>query len=174
MVGLLSERSFMVKVSAFMGIKAAHSLPLLAIAALYAMGAFGGPRPWLEVRRRARQNLEQVLGVRLQLWHLVVGCLAAVIVGLLLARTGNDPGVGVSGTELTLRNLLDRFLVRPRTKEFLIGHPALLATLLLSTCSARRAVFVPFAFFYMKQPLKLDFLWAGLCLVGAAYFMFRD
>jgi uncharacterized protein (DUF486 family) len=35
------------------------------------------------------------------------------------------------------------------------------------------AVFVPFAFFYMKQPLKLDFLWAGLCLVGAAYFMFR-
>ena len=35
------------------------------------------------------------------------------------------------------------------------------------------AVFVPFAFFFMKQPLKLDFLWAGLCLVAAAYFMFR-
>ena len=35
------------------------------------------------------------------------------------------------------------------------------------------AVFVPFAVLYMKQPLKLDFLWAGLCLVGAAYFMFR-
>jgi uncharacterized protein (DUF486 family) len=36
------------------------------------------------------------------------------------------------------------------------------------------AVFVPFAILYMKQPLKLDFLWAGLCLVAAAYFMFRD
>ena len=35
------------------------------------------------------------------------------------------------------------------------------------------AVFVPFAILYMKQPLKLDFLWAGLCLVGAAYFAFR-
>jgi len=34
-------------------------------------------------------------------------------------------------------------------------------------------VFVPFAVFYMRQPLKLDFLWSGLCLVGAAYFMFR-
>nr|WP_227665289.1 DMT family protein [Magnetococcus marinus] len=34
-------------------------------------------------------------------------------------------------------------------------------------------VFVPFAVFYMHQPLKLDFLWAGLCLVGAVYFMFR-
>ncbi len=34
-------------------------------------------------------------------------------------------------------------------------------------------VFVPFAVFYMHQPLKLDFLWAGLCLMGAVYFMFR-
>lgn len=35
------------------------------------------------------------------------------------------------------------------------------------------AVFVPFAILYMKQPIKLDFLWAGLCLLGAVYFMFR-
>jgi len=34
-------------------------------------------------------------------------------------------------------------------------------------------VFVPFALFYMHQPLKLNFLWAGLCLVGAVFFMFR-
>jgi hypothetical protein len=34
-------------------------------------------------------------------------------------------------------------------------------------------VFVPFAILYMRQPLKLDFLWAGLCMVGAVYFMFR-
>lgn len=36
------------------------------------------------------------------------------------------------------------------------------------------SVFVPFALFYMKEPVKLDFLWAGLCLLGAVYFMFRD
>ena len=35
-------------------------------------------------------------------------------------------------------------------------------------------VFVPFAVLYMRQPLKLDFLWAGLCLVGAVYFVFRS
>ena len=34
-------------------------------------------------------------------------------------------------------------------------------------------VFVPFAFLFMKQPLKLDFLWAGLCIMGAVYFVFR-
>ncbi|MEY3883204.1 MAG: hypothetical protein RIS87_535 [Pseudomonadota bacterium] len=36
------------------------------------------------------------------------------------------------------------------------------------------SVFVPFAVLYMHQPLKLDFLWAGLCLMGAVYFMFRS
>jgi len=34
-------------------------------------------------------------------------------------------------------------------------------------------VFIPFAIFYMKQPIKLDFVWAGLCLLGAVYFVFR-
>jgi hypothetical protein len=36
------------------------------------------------------------------------------------------------------------------------------------------SVFVPFAFLYMQQPLKLDYLWAGLCLLGAVYFIFRS
>ncbi len=35
------------------------------------------------------------------------------------------------------------------------------------------SVFVPFALFYLREPLKLDFLWAALCLCGAVYFMFR-
>ena len=35
-------------------------------------------------------------------------------------------------------------------------------------------VFVPFAVLYMKQPIKTDFIWAGLCLVGAVYFVFRS
>jgi uncharacterized protein (DUF486 family) len=35
------------------------------------------------------------------------------------------------------------------------------------------AVFAPFAVYYMRQPLKLDYLWAALCIMGAAYFIFR-
>lgn len=35
------------------------------------------------------------------------------------------------------------------------------------------SVFVPFAYFYMGQPIKLDYLWAALCIAGAAYFVFR-
>jgi uncharacterized protein (DUF486 family) len=35
------------------------------------------------------------------------------------------------------------------------------------------SVFVPFAILYMKQPFKMDYVWAGCCLLGAVYFMFR-
>jgi uncharacterized protein (DUF486 family) len=35
-------------------------------------------------------------------------------------------------------------------------------------------VFVPFSVMYLQQPLKLDYLWAGLCVLGAVYFMFRS
>jgi len=35
------------------------------------------------------------------------------------------------------------------------------------------SVFVPFAVFYMRQPMNLNFLWAGVCLLGAVFFMFR-
>jgi uncharacterized protein (DUF486 family) len=36
------------------------------------------------------------------------------------------------------------------------------------------SVFVPFAVFYMNQPVKLDYLWAALCMMGAVYFIFRS
>ena len=53
-----------------------------------------------------------------------------------------------------------------------IGYPALdLGQLKILQEIITLSVFVPFALFYMRQPLKLDFLWAGLCLLGAAYFI---
>jgi uncharacterized protein (DUF486 family) len=36
------------------------------------------------------------------------------------------------------------------------------------------SVFVPFAILYLREPVKLDFLWAALCMVGAVYFIFRS
>lgn len=36
------------------------------------------------------------------------------------------------------------------------------------------SIFVPFAVFYMKEPLKLDYLWAALCILAAVFFMFRE
>ncbi len=36
------------------------------------------------------------------------------------------------------------------------------------------SVFVPFSVYYLKEPLKLDYVWAGLCMLGAVYFIFRE
>jgi uncharacterized protein len=55
-----------------------------------------------------------------------------------------------------------------------IGYGTLqLAQLKILQEAITLSVFVPFAVFYMRQPVKLDFLWAGICLMGAVYFIFR-
>src|SRR5215203_5975921 len=56
-----------------------------------------------------------------------------------------------------------------------IGYTALsLAQLKIIQEVITLLVFAPFAVIYMKQPIKLDYLWAALCLVGAVYFVFRS
>lgn len=56
-----------------------------------------------------------------------------------------------------------------------IGHTELsLSQLKIMQEVITLTVFVPFAMFYMNQPFKLDYVWAGLCLMGAVYFIFRS
>ena len=55
-----------------------------------------------------------------------------------------------------------------------IGYTALsLGQLKILQEAITLMVFVPFAILYMKQPVKLDYLWASLCIMGAVYFVFR-
>ena len=55
-----------------------------------------------------------------------------------------------------------------------IGHQELdLGQLKILQEAITLTIFVPFAVLYMEQPLKLDYLWAGLCILGAVYFIFR-
>ncbi|MDO8300342.1 DMT family protein [Lacisediminimonas sp.] len=56
-----------------------------------------------------------------------------------------------------------------------IGYSVLsLAQLKILQEAITLSIFVPFAVIYMDQPLKIDYLWAALCLVGAVYFIFRS
>lgn len=67
--------------------------------------------------------------------------------------------------------LFEYFLQVPANR---IGYTALsLGQLKILQEVITLSVFFPFAIYYMHQPMKLDFLWAGLCLMGAVYFMFR-
>lgn len=55
-----------------------------------------------------------------------------------------------------------------------IGHQVMdLAQLKILQEVVTLVVFVPFVVFYMQEPLKLDYIWAGLCILGAVYFVFR-
>lgn len=118
-IGLLASLPFIVKVEQFAGIKAAHAAPILLIGALAVSGI-----PAAEGWRAARERTAAFLAEPVRVGMLMLAIIAAVGLGLIIARTGNEPGVGVSGAELRARAVLDRVLpIRPRTKEFLVGHP---------------------------------------------------
>jgi len=122
MAGLLADRRFMLTLEVFAGVKLAHVLPLVMVTILYF-----ARRSREELLRMARAFLDTPLTVKL----LVATLMALMILGLYVMRTGNEAGA-VSTLELTFRNLLERLTgARPRTKEFLIGHPAMLLLLFL-------------------------------------------
>lgn len=132
--GLLSELPFMLKVSSFAGIKAATVLPLLLVGFVYLTGMTGEYPSWQEEYEAVTERLRRFFSEPLLVWHTVAMLVALVLIGLMVARSGNDSGIGVSDTELRFRALLDRYLgARPRTKEFAMGHPALLLGLAMAT-----------------------------------------
>lgn len=190
-VGLLADRSYMVKVNQFTGIKAAHLLPILAVILVMAAGLPILGRPFSEVRKEVSENVRKVVGHPLFVWHAIAVVVALGIIGLALLRTGNEPGVGVTGIELKFRAILDRLMtVRPRTKEFLIGHPALFLGIAL-LLTRRRAWGLPLValgvlgqvsllntFCHIHTPLIISILRAanglalGLVLGIAAWLVF--
>lgn len=125
--GMLGTRAYMVKNEQFLGIKAAHLLPMLVVVLVIAAGLPFMNESLPEVWKRVRANLKEIVASPLFIWQAIALIFVLGIIGVALLRTGNDPGVGVSGIELKFRAILDKIMyVRPRTKEFLIGHPALI------------------------------------------------
>jgi len=105
---------FLVKAEEFRGIKIAVFLPIVAVGIAYL---------WRYTDWRGSLRASLTYG------SVLLGIGLAAALGILLSRTGND-GVGASGFELLFRNYLDNLLfVRPRTKEFLIGHPMLIVAI---------------------------------------------
>lgn len=154
-VGLLADKSYMVKVNQFMGIKAAHGLPLLAVMFFMIAGLPIHGKSYSQVRDDVSANIRKIVSHPLFVWHVVAFVAAMIIIGFALLRTGNDPGMGVSGLELKFRAILDRvMMVRPRTKEFLIGHPALFIGIAL-LLKRKRAWGLPFVAFGMLGQVSL-------------------
>ncbi len=121
--GLLNSVAYTVQVDQFSGVKAAHFLPIV-IVAIFLISQL--------------TDLRKVLASPATWGYLVLGFVALIAVAFMLSRTGNDNPAAVSGFELKMRGVLDRFLyTRPRTKEFLFGHPAMILGLLSLAWSSR-------------------------------------
>ncbi len=117
---LLSQWAFMLAFSTFLGVKAAHIIPV-ALAGVWLAFVQRPPGGWRAAWREGAIWIDTPLRIGTALAVLVIA-LAAV---MLLARTGNI-SVPLAGIEQQLRTTLESTLVaRPRTKEFLIGYPAL-------------------------------------------------
>ena len=119
MVGLLADRGFMLKLDQFAGVKLAYVAPLLLLALIF---FFRNDRAGADWRSRLQMFLDQPILVK----TVVVLGILAVALFIYVSRTGNE-SAAISPIELKFRSLLDTLLgVRPRTKEFLIGHPLLI------------------------------------------------
>lgn len=113
--GILNGLPFLVKADVFSGVKIAHYVPILVIAIL----------AWM-----ALSDWRAALRSPLLITQLLVGLVVLAGLGFMATRLGNDSPAGVSGAELAFRSLMEQvFPVRPRTKEFLFGHPVMFVAL---------------------------------------------
>ncbi|MGI6144487.1 MAG: hypothetical protein GX092_00995 [Clostridia bacterium] len=171
MTGLLADKSFMLKLDQFSGVKIAHLLPLL-ILPVYFFFKHTEQKPLLAVGN--------VLKAPVLVWQVIAGVVLLAVVAVYLLRTGNGAPELVSTVELKFRELLNTLLmVRPRTKEFMIGHPLMLLVLYYGYCHQKLPVLLlgligqislVNTYAHLHTPLAISFLrsfhglWLGILL----------
>ncbi|MGI6066838.1 MAG: DUF5693 family protein [Bacillota bacterium] len=118
MVGLLADKTFMYTLDRFVGVKLAHVLPLLLIMLIFVF-----------IREKQHNPLRKIIRVLdhpVTVKYLVLLGIMGIVLLIYVMRTGNE-NAAVPAWELMIRSKLEYLLsVRPRTKEFLIGHPLMI------------------------------------------------
>ena len=140
-VGLLADRLMLIKVFEFIGIRLAIITPLILYVVHQALGLneLSPEASWQQRKVQMGLKARRIAASPLLLGQILFGMVVLAIVGVIVLRSGNDPGVGVSSSELSFRALLNRILyVRPRTKEILFGFPLLVSGLALYYSGRRR------------------------------------
>ncbi|TDO95135.1 hypothetical protein DFR79_101134 [Halanaerobium saccharolyticum] len=131
----LNSSEFIFKINSFRGVKLAFLLPLIIIS-LYYLFQPGSKN----LRQEIPRLLEKVIKVK----HIILAGVLALIAVIYIGRTGNFPLLPVPAWELTIRSLLEKVLyVRPRFKEFLIGHPLFIFALYLGAKKRKELYFYP-------------------------------
>ncbi len=143
-----SDLPHMMEIATFRGVKLAQGLPIALIFGLWIARSMGS---YYALRTEMGRGLPEWPALRAGLveagqsvvryWHSIVVVLALGALALMLVRSGNVSPVPPSDVELKVRSFLENTLViRPRSKEILIGHPALIIGLALLLAGRRRGV----------------------------------
>lgn len=131
----LNSSDFIFKINNFRGVKLAFLIPLLIISAYYL----------LKINSQTLVvQIKEILETVIKVKHLVLAVFLLLIAIIYIGRTGNFPLLPVPAWELTIRSLLEKLLyVRPRFKEFLIGHPLFIFSLYLAAPKRKNIYFYP-------------------------------
>lgn len=144
--GCLSDLAHMMQIAAFRGVKFAQVIPLGVVLVVFVARSM---RSYDEVRTEMGTNLpeapalwagivEAATGV-VRYWHVAIMVVALAAAALMLMRSGNVTPVPPSGLEMKARAVLDHTLgVRPRSKEILFGHPAMILALTFLLAGRRK------------------------------------
>jgi len=174
LVGLLADKVFLLKIDQFSGVKLAHLLPLLILSF------------WFFLKEYQGKNPREILKEPVLVGHVLIGAFVLVIMVIYLLRTGNSVPELVSSWEIKLREGLEALLkVRPRTKEFLLGHPLMFLLLYFGYAQKRLPLLllgiigqisVVNTYAHLHTPLKISLirtfhgLWLGI-LLGIIYLL---
>lgn len=142
LAGTLSSTAFMLQVDQFTGVKVMHVLPLLLALLVYwrRWGSPGGT-----CMSGVSGDIQRLGDEPVRVKHLAALAIIGVLGLIYIGRTGNAFGVPVSGVEEHMRTWLERVMIaRPRTKEFLIGHPSMILAAIMVLKRDRRYL-LPFA-----------------------------
>jgi hypothetical protein len=144
-VALYSRVGYLYGIEPFAGVKLSLLTPAALVVAAVIAELPGRVEPLAVWWSRTRQRVQQFLCRPVLIIEALLILAALGTVGLLLMRTGNQPVLAPASVEVKLRSLLESLLlVRPRTKEFLVGHPALMLAFALAL-RGRRAYLPLFA-----------------------------
>lgn len=187
-VTALADISYLTKINQFRGVKLAFIMPLLIITLYYFMEYIVR-----EKNTSLKQKLYEILDINLKVKHLLVLTIVTLAGIYYILRTGNFPILDIPNIENKFRILLEEVLyVRPRFKEFLIGHPAFIVALyyfkdlknnysiyFLSLLAVIGQLNIINSFAHIHTPLFVSLLrtghglWIGLLLGLAAVIVLR-
>lgn len=140
---MLSNRDFFLRADVFSGVKLAFLFPIILISILYI--------------KKTGWSIHELFELPLKYGEFFAALFVMAAMAIYLLRSGNEGPSAVGGFDSSIRGFLENiFVVRPRTKEFLIGHPALLAAGLFVPAKNKLAPFVILLFGVVGQVSVLN------------------